>query len=95
MKIIQIDKLALIDNHIYYIKKYVGNVVFLNKHSRIVRADIKFTLEIGALGDFKVSVDAIDLEANLITDTMKNDIRDKILEMEQSGDLPGVMPEAL
>ena len=42
-----------------------------------------------------MSVDAIDLEANLITDTMKNDIRDKILEMEQSGDLPGVMPEAL
>ena len=95
MKIVQIDKLVLIDNHIYYIKKYVGNVVFLNEKSRIIRTDLGFTLEIGALGDFKVSIDSINLENNLITDSMKNEIRDKILDMEQLGMLPGVIPEAL
>ena len=68
MKIVQIDKLVLIDNHIYYIKKYVGNVVFLNKRSRIIRADMGFTLEFGALGDFKISIDTIDLDADLMTE---------------------------
>ena len=94
MKIVQIDKLVLIDNHIYYIKKYVANVVFLNEKSRIIRTDMGFTLEIGALGDFKVSIDSINLENNLITDSMRNEIRDKILDMEQLGMLPGVIPDA-
>lgn len=94
MKIVQIDKLVLIDNHIYYIKKYVANVVFLNEKSRIIRTDMGFTLEIGALGDFKVSIDSINLENNLITDLMRNEIRDKILDMEQLGMLPGVIPDA-
>ena len=85
MKIVQIDKLALIDNHIYYIKKYLGSVVFLNEKSRIIRADMGFTLEI----------DKINLDNNLITDTMKNEIKDKILAMEQQGELPGVIPESL
>lgn len=93
MKIVQIDKLVLIDNHIYYIKKYLGSVVFLNKKSRIIRADMGFTLEIGALGDFNVSIDKIDLDNNLITDSIKNEIKDKILIMEQQGELPGVIPE--
>jgi hypothetical protein len=95
VKIVQIDKLVLIDNHIYYIKKYVGNVVFLNKRSRIIRADMGFTLEFGALGDFKISIDTIDLDADLITDSMKNEIKDRILDMEQLGKLPGVIPDAL
>jgi hypothetical protein len=94
VKIVQIDKLVLIDNHIYYIKKYVANVVFLNEKSRIIRTDMGFTLEIGALGDFKVSIDSINLENNLITDLMRNEIRDKILDMEQLGMLPGVIPDA-
>lgn len=95
MKIVQIDKLVLIDNHIYYIKKYLGSVVFLNEKSRIIRADMGFTLEIGALGDFKVSIDKIDLDSRLVTDSIKNEIKDKILVMEQQGELPGVIPESL
>ncbi|MCH5149987.1 MAG: hypothetical protein J1G30_04895 [Spirochaetales bacterium] len=95
MKIVQIDKLVLIDNHIYYIKKYLGSVVFLNEKSRIIRADVVFTLEIGALGDPNVSIDKIDLGDNLITDSVKNEIKNKILVMEQQGELPGVIPESL
>lgn len=95
MKIVKIDKLALIDNHIYYIKKYLGCVVFLNDKSRIIRVDMGFTLEIDALGNFKVSIDKIDLDNKLVTDSIKNEIKDKISAMEQHGELPGVVQESL
>ena len=51
MKIIDIDKLIEIDNHIYYIKIYRGSLLLMENNSQIVRKDITFSIEYKPIGD--------------------------------------------
>lgn len=63
MRIIDIDRLVEIDNHIYYIKVYKGSVILMDNMAKIMRKDVKFSIEYKPVGDPNISVTIIDDES--------------------------------
>lgn len=83
MRIVDIDKLILLDSHIYYIKRYKGSVALLNDTSRVIRVDIQFAIEYKPMGEPTVSLEKLDLEE--CPEKLQLAIKTKILNMDKEG----------
>lgn len=86
MRIIDIDRLVEIENHIYYIKIYKGSIILMDKNAKIVRKDIKFSIEYKPVGDPVISVTILD-EEDLPLDHLLPNIRKKIEKLDKDGTL--------
>lgn len=86
MKVIDIDRLRLIDNHIHYIKEYEGSVVLMDKLARIVRNNIKFTIEYKPMGEPDIKVNFIDSPVYPTTELIPK-LKEKIQKLDENGTL--------
>jgi hypothetical protein len=86
MKVIDIDRLRIIENHIHYIKEYEGSVVLMDKTSRIIRNELKFSIEYKPMGEPDIKVNFVDSPACPVTDIIPK-IKEKIQKLDQNGTL--------
>lgn len=84
MRLIDIDRLKLIENHIHYIKEYEGSAVLMDKMAKIVRNDIKFSLEYKPMGEPEIKVNFLNTPSFSI-DPLIPKIKEKIYKMDQDG----------
>jgi hypothetical protein len=86
MKVIDIDRLTLIDNHIHYIKEYEGSAVLMDKLARIIRNNIKFSIEYKPMGDPDIKVNFIDSPICPTSELIPK-LKEKIQKLDQNGTL--------
>ncbi|OHD12457.1 MAG: hypothetical protein A2086_07325 [Spirochaetes bacterium GWD1_27_9] len=86
MRLIDIDRLKIIDNHIHYIKEYEGSVVLMDKMAKIIRNDIKFSLEYKPMGDPEVKVSFVE-PPDFNADHLIPKIKEKIFKLDREGTL--------
>jgi hypothetical protein len=86
MKIIDIDNITLIDSHIHYRKEYEGSAVLMDKMSKIIRNNIKFSIEYKPIGDPDIKV-VFPESPNFPTTELIPKLKEKIHKMDQNGTL--------
>jgi len=84
MKLIDIDKLVVIDNHIHYLKVYRGSVILMDKSSKIYRFNIQFSIEYKPIGNPDIAVKFLDHPHFPITGIMKK-VKKRIQELDDKG----------
>ncbi len=91
MRVIDIDQINNIENHIHYIKEYEGRLVLMDKMARIIRNPIKFSIEYKPMGapDIKINLP----ENSLITET--DPILSKVIEKIHKLDTDGTLSALL
>ncbi len=57
LKIIDIDRLKIIETLIHYRKEYTGSIILMDSMAKIMRKDIKFAIEYKPVGEPAISVD--------------------------------------
>ena len=83
MKIIDIDRLKILDSHIYYIKEYVGSAVLIDNFMKICRSDIKFSIEYKPVGENEIKVSFFQDQSKL--DKLLPKLKEKIAKLDQDG----------
>ena len=86
MRLIDIDRLKIIENHIHYIKEYEASVVMMDKNARIVRNEIKFAIEYKPLGDPEIKITFLETPDYPI-DTVLSKMKEKIQKLDKEGTL--------
>lgn len=86
MKLIDIDRLRIIENHIHYIKEYEGSIIVMDKMAKIMRNEIKFSLEYKPMGDPNVKVDFKE-EPPFKPEILMHKIMERIHKMDKDGTL--------
>jgi hypothetical protein len=86
MKLIDIDRLTIVENHIHYIKSYLGCAVLMDKMHKIVRNELKFSIEYKPMGDPDIKVTFISPPDYPLTDLMPK-LKEKIQKLDQEGTL--------
>jgi len=86
MKVIDIDRLILVDNHIHYIKIFEGSAIFMDKMARIVRNAVKFSIEYKPMGEPDIKVNFSE-EPSFTTDEIMQKLKEKIQKLDQNGTL--------
>ncbi len=86
MKLIDIDRLKLIENHIHYIKEYEGSCVLMDKMAKILRSDIKFSIEYKPVGMPDVKVNFLN-KMSFPLESILVKVKEKIQKMDQDGTL--------
>jgi len=84
MKVIDIDRLKLIDNHIHYIKEYEGSVIIMDKLMKIKRSNIKFSIEYKPIGPHEIKILYLE-ENDLPKDILLPKIKEKINKLDKEG----------
>lgn len=84
MKLIDIDRIHITDNHIHYINMYEGSAILMNSESRLFRFNINFSVEHKPVGTPAVKVKFIEHPHFPIIGLIKK-IKSKILEMDKKG----------
>lgn len=84
MKLIDIDKVEVIEDHIHYIRVYDGSAIFMDKKSAIFRHSIQFTVEHKPLGAPVIKVKFIDHPHIPVVNILQK-VKEKIIEMEKNG----------
>ncbi len=83
MRVIDIDRLKLIDNHIHYIKEYEGSLIIMDKLMRIKRSNIKFSIEYKPVGPHDIKI--LYLEEEDQKDILIPKIKEKITKLDNDG----------
>lgn len=86
MKVIDIDRLKLIDNHIHYIKEYEGSVIIMDKMMKIRRSNIKFSIEYKPVGPHEIKINYFEA-GDLPQDTILPKIKERINKLDKDGTL--------
>jgi hypothetical protein len=89
MKLIDIDRLKMIESHIHYRKLYEASAVLMDKSARIKRTDIKFSVEYKPVGDPDIKVEFVN-QPDFPAESVIPKIIDKISVMDSSGILAGL-----
>jgi len=84
LRIIDIDKLIEIDNHIYYIKLYKGSLMLMNNMGQIIRKEIKFSIEYKPVGDPVILAEILETD-NLKIDHIMPNIIKRIEKLDKDG----------
>jgi len=83
MKIIDIDRLKILDSHIYYIKEYEGSAVLMDNFMKVCRSDIKFSIEYKPVGEHDIRVSFFQEESKL--EKLLPKLKEKISKLDQDG----------
>ncbi|HOV13843.1 MAG TPA: hypothetical protein PK771_06130 [Spirochaetota bacterium] len=86
MKLIDIDRLKLIENHIHYIKEYEGSCVLMDKMAKIARNDIKFSIEYKPMGAPDIKVNFLG-DVAFPVDALIPKVKERIQKMDHDGTL--------
>jgi|GEM_PF-1305399 len=84
MKLIDVDKLKVIDNHIHYIKIYQASAILMDNASSIFRFKIEFSIEYKPIGDPEIKIKFIDHPHFPITNLIPK-IKTKIYDLDKKG----------
>ena len=82
MKLIDIDRLKIIENHIHYIKEYEGSAVLMDNLMKIKRSDIKFSIEYKPVGDHDIKLFFND---SALLEPLVPKIKEKITKLDHDG----------
>ena len=82
MKLIDIDRIHYLENHIFYIKEFDASVVVMDNRMQIHRYDMRFAIEYKPLGDTIIIFKQLSPELEPIKDKILN----KIKTMDQNGE---------
>ena len=82
MKLIDIDRIHYLENHIFYIKEFDASVVVMDNRMQIHRYDMRFAIEYKPLGDTIIIFKQLSPELEPI----KEKILTKIKAMDQDGE---------
>lgn len=86
MRLIDIDRLKIIENHIHYIKEYEASVVMMDKNARIVRNEIKFAIEYKPLGEPEIKINFLE-PPDYPIDPILSKMKEKIQKLDKEGTL--------
>lgn len=89
MKLIDVDKIKVIENHIHYIKLYEASAVLMDLKSNIYRFEIKFTIEHKPIGSPQVTV-TFKEHPHFPIAALISKIKAKIYELDSNGILASV-----
>ncbi|HOJ63874.1 MAG TPA: hypothetical protein PLE45_05585 [Spirochaetota bacterium] len=84
MRVIDIDRLKLIDNHIHYIKEYEGSVILMDNKMQIKRSGIKFSIEYKPIGPHEIKIHYLE-DNNLPRDIIFPKIKERIVKLDKDG----------
>jgi hypothetical protein len=84
MKLIDIDRLKIEENHVHYIKSYFGCAILMDKSHNIRRNELKFSIEYKPLGDPEIKIDFLTQPDFPITELMPK-LKEKIQKMDNEG----------
>jgi len=84
LKLIDIDRLEPVENHIHYIKEYEGSAILMNPRSEISRYKIKFSIEHKPIGEPVIEVKFLDDPDSQVVKIIDK-IKQKIHNMNDSG----------
>ena len=84
MQLIDIDKIEEIASHVHYLKSYKGSVILMDRHSKIFRFNINFSIEHKPLGEPFIKVAFLEHPHLPVIGILKK-IRERILEMIKNG----------
>ncbi len=91
MRVIDIDQLVHIENHIHYIKEYKGSLILMDKTAKIVRNPIKFSIEYKPMGSPDINIDLPDLPQYSSNDSVVVKIKEKIIKLDSDGTLSSLL----
>ncbi len=91
MKLIDVDKLEVIDSHIHYIKIYKGSAIFLDNRANICRFEVKFSIEYKPIGDPEIKIQFIDKPDFMQDASVLDKVKRKITELDDKGVLSDVL----
>lgn len=86
MKLIDIDRVKVINEHIHYRKEYEGSALLMDNNAIISRYKIKFSFEHSAIGKPKIFVEFIE-QPNYPIIKLIDKLKDKIKQMDSKGEL--------
>ena len=84
MQLIDIDKIEEIGSHVHYLNSYKGSVILMDKHSKIFRFSINFSIEYRPLGEPAIRVAFLEHPHLPVIGIIKK-VKEKILEMIKNG----------
>lgn len=84
MKVIDIDRLKIEENHIHYIKCYFGCAILMDKFHKIKRNDLKFSIEYKPMGDPDIKIDFLTPPDFPVADIIPK-LKEKIQKMDNDG----------
>ena len=89
MKLIDIDKIESIENHVHYIKIYKASAILMDKKAILSRYNIEFSLEYKPLEGPSIKVKFKEHPHFPLISIMK-EVKNKIIELEKAGKLSQV-----
>lgn len=84
MRVIDIDRLKLIENYIHYIKEYEGSVIIMDRFMKIKRAGIKFSIEYKPIGPHQIRIIYLE-DVGISQDLILPKIIEKINNLDKNG----------
>ncbi len=86
MQLIDIDKIEEIGSHVHYLNSYKGSVILMDKHSKLFRFNINFSIEHKPLGEPVIKVAFLEHPHLPVIGIIKK-VKERILEMIKNGDI--------
>lgn len=84
MQLIDIDKIEEIGSHVHYLKSYTGSAILMDKHSKLFRFSINFSIEHKPVGEPSIKVSFLEHPHLPVIGIIKK-VKEKILEMIKNG----------
>jgi len=84
MQLVDIDKIEEVGSHVHYLKSYKGSVILMDKHSKVFRFSINFSIEHKPVGEPLIKVAFLEHPHLPVIGILKK-VKEKILEMVKNG----------
>jgi hypothetical protein len=84
MKLIDIDRLKIEENHVHYIKSYFGCAILMDKTHKILRNELKFSIEYKPMGEPDIKINFIN-QPDFPIDELMPKLKEKIQKMDDAG----------
>ncbi|MCG8572727.1 MAG: hypothetical protein MJB14_21555 [Spirochaetes bacterium] len=84
MRLIDIDRLEMVDDHIHYRKRYEASIILMDNKHQIKRNAISFSIEYRPVGDPLIDIKFINAD-NIMMDKLIPKVKQKITQLDHDG----------